>query len=224
MVTLACSGSVILMNPLAAALPVTTEFGSRLWVWLSSLDLAVLNLSTFGLFALEGAGIPGIPGILPMLAQSAAIDAGHTTLTAAIVWGVLGNWLGSLLGYAAGRWGAHLLPARWLEAGKMQRAARLLERWGAGLVIVSRSVGSLRTPVTLLAGISHYPLPRYTLLSLVGSAAHIGIWQTLLWKFGPEILPHLGRWSVALTIGVVGLVLAVWGFKVYQKRRQRQKA
>ncbi|OLV17292.1 DedA family protein [Deinococcus marmoris] len=206
------------MSTLVEALPLATEHGSRLWSWLSSLDPAVLNLSTFGLMALEGAGIPGIPGVIPMLAQAAAIDAGHTTLTAALIWGVLGNWLGSLLGYAVARWGAHLLPARWLKARSTQRAAQLLERWGAGLVIVSRTVGSLRTPVTLLAGLSHYPLPKYTLLSLLGAAVHVGVWQTILWKFGPQILPKVGRWGVDLAIGAVLLVLVIWGLKVYQAR------
>ena len=87
----------------------------NLRVWLAGLDPAVLDVSTFGLLALEGAGIPGIPGVVPMLAQVAAIDAGHTTLGAAIAWGVAGNWLGSLLGYAVSRWGGRWLPAGWRE-------------------------------------------------------------------------------------------------------------
>ncbi|MDV6374183.1 DedA family protein [Deinococcus arenicola] len=205
-------------------MPLATEPNSQLWTWLSSLDIGLLNLSTFGLFALEGAGIPGIPGILPMLAQAAAIDAGHTTLTAAIVWGVLGNWLGSVAGYAAARWGVHLLPAHWLQARKTQRAARLLRRWGAGLVIVSRSIGSLRTPVTLLAGVIHYPLPRYTLLSLVGAALHVAVWQTVLWKFGPVVVPQIERWGGALTMAAVVLGLAAWGVWAYQKRAGRRSA
>ena len=48
--------------------------------WLASLDPTLLNAATFGLLTLEGAGVPGVPGVIPMLAQSAMIDAGRTTL------------------------------------------------------------------------------------------------------------------------------------------------
>lgn len=186
--------------------------------WIAGLDPAVLNLSTFGLLALEGAGIPGIPGVLPMLAQASAIDAGHTTLTAAIVWGVLGNWLGSLLGYAAARWGGQYLPARWLEHPGMERAGKLLDRWGAPLVIVSRTIGGLRTPVTLLCGLTRFPLPAYLLLSFVGAAVHVGAWQTALWKFGPVIVPQIERWGLQIGLGAAALLLAVWLWRRYGGR------
>lgn len=91
-------------------------------------------------------------------------------------------------------------------------------------VSIVTPLGSLRTPVTLLAGLSHSSLPRYTLSSLLGAAVHVGVWQTILWKFGPQILPQIERWGVALTIGAVLLVLAVWGLRVYRARGQRQDA
>lgn len=180
------------------------------WGWITNLDPAVLNYSTFGLMALEGAGIPGVPGVLPMLAQASAIDAGHTTLTAAIIWGVLGNWLGSLLGYAAARWGGQYLPQSWREHPGMERAGKLLSRYGAPLVIVSRTIGSLRTPVTVLCGLSHFPLPAYVLLSLLGALLHVGAWQTALWKFGPVIVPQVARWGVQIGLGAAVVLLIVW--------------
>ena len=63
----------------------TEPFDLRLW--LSSLDPTLLHFVTFFLMLLEGAGVPGVPGALPMIAQVAEIDAGHTTLAAAIFWG-----------------------------------------------------------------------------------------------------------------------------------------
>lgn len=74
----------------------------NLRVFLAGLDPTVLNFASFMLMALEGASIPGV---IPMLAQVANIDAGHTTLGVALLWGTLGNWLGSLGGYAVSRWG-----------------------------------------------------------------------------------------------------------------------
>lgn len=171
--------------------------------WLSGLDPTLLNGATFGLMTLEGAGIPGIPGVLPMLAQAALIDAGRNTLAAAITWGVLGNWLGSLLGYAAGRWGERWLPPRWRDAMHEPRILSLLDRWGAPLIIVSRTIGSLRTPVTLVAGMTGYSLPKYLLLSLLGAFVHVGIWQTLLWRLGPAILPQVERYGAGLLAALV---------------------
>ncbi|GAA5514574.1 hypothetical protein Dcar01_03330 [Deinococcus carri] len=181
----------------------------NLHAWLTGLDPAWLNAATFGLLTLEGAGIPGIPGIVPMLAQSALIDAGRTTLAAALFWGTLGNWLGSLLGYAAGRWGERWLPPRWRAAVQNQRNLDLLARWGAPLVLVSRTVGSLRTPVTLGAGLTRFPFGAYLLLSLLGALLHVGVWQTLLWRFGPALLPHLERVGIDAFAAVV-VVVALW--------------
>ncbi|CAM3674942.1 DedA family protein [Deinococcus saxicola] len=190
----------------------------KLLDWITGLDPAVLNLSTFGLLALEGAGIPGVPGVLPMLAQVSAIEAGHTTLTSAIFWGVLGNWLGSLLGYAAARWGGQYLPARWLEHPGMERTGKLLTRWGGPLVIVSRTIGSLRTPVTLLCGLTRFPFLAYVLLSLLGALLHVGAWQTALWKFGPVIVPQVLRWGTQLGLGAAALLLIVWLWRTHGGR------
>lgn len=183
----------------------TEPFDLRLW--LSSLDPTLLHFVTFFLMLLEGAGVPGVPGALPMIAQVAEIDAGHTTLAAAIFWGTLGNWLGSLLGYAAGRWGQRWLPPRWLGRLQGERVTGLLRRWGGPLIVVSRTVGSLRTPVTLVSGIVQYPLLPYVAYSLVGALIHVGVWQYLLWKFGPVILPQLERWGREILLYAVPLLL-----------------
>ncbi|MFC3832907.1 MULTISPECIES: DedA family protein [Deinococcus] len=177
----------------------------NLRLWLGDLDPLVLNLVTFALLSLEGAGIPGIPGVIPMVAQVAMIDAGHTTLLSAVLWGVLGNWLGSALGYALGRWGGQRLPARWRAAVQSERNVALLARWGAPLIVVSRTVGSLRTPVTLLAGMTAYPWPKYLALSLLGAVLHVGVWQTLLWRFGPALLPVLEQRGREVLLGVTAL-------------------
>lgn len=188
--------------------------------WLASLDPTLLNAATFGLLTLEGAGVPGVPGVIPMLAQSAMISAGRTTLEAALLWGVLGNWGGSLLGYAAGRWGGHRLPARWTRSLQGERTQALLDRWGAGVIILSRTVGSLRTPITLGAGAARYPFPRFVLFSLLGALLHVGVWQVVLWRFGPALLPRLQRAGAEVAAGLaVALVLGLgW---LWIRRRQR---
>ncbi|GHF61583.1 membrane protein DedA with SNARE-associated domain [Deinococcus metalli] len=195
-----------------------------LFAWVGNLDPTVLNAATAALLALEGAGIPGIPGVLPMLAQGRMIHAGQTTLAAAITWGVLGNWTGSLLGYATWRWGARWLPDAWRARVAGERTASLLARSGPGLIVVSRSLGSLRTPVTVVAGTSGYPLARYAALSLLGAGVHVGVWQTLLWKVGPALLPQVARWGRELVIVVAVIAVSAWFGKCLVGRRQRVQA
>lgn len=187
--------------------------------WLAGLNPLLLNAATFGLMLLEGAGVPGVPGVLPMLAQSALIGAGRSTLAEAIIWGVAGNWLGSLLGYALGRWGGRWLPERWRAAIQQPRPLALLARWGGPLIVVSRTIGSLRTPVTLGAGMVGYPWPRYLWLSLLGALIHVGVWQTLLWRFGPAIIGQIQRFGGWGLLALAGLAAALWLLRRWWRAR-----
>ncbi|SEJ66163.1 membrane protein DedA, SNARE-associated domain [Deinococcus reticulitermitis] len=162
--------------------------GPALPAWLTALDPAWLNAATLGLMFLEGAGVPGIPGVVPMLAQAGMIESGRTTFVEAALWGVAGNWLGSLAGYAFGRRGARRLPASWQARLGGERVRGLLARWGGALVVVIRTVGSLRTPVTWTAGPLGYPFVPFALYSLLGALLHVLVWQYGLWKFGALLL------------------------------------
>ncbi|AWN24502.1 alkaline phosphatase [Deinococcus irradiatisoli] len=170
---------------------------------------------------LEGMGIPGIPGFLPMLALAESIHAGQTTLWEALLSGTLGNWLGSLTGYRLAASLLTRLPQSWQRLARSKRTARLMQRYGGLLVVVSRTIGSLRTPVTLYAGASGYPWPAYVAWSALGAAVHVGVWQTLIWYFGPEILNQFERWQDRLLPYLLGA--AVLGLGVWWWRRRRAR-
>ncbi|GAA4023206.1 DedA family protein [Deinococcus rubellus] len=186
--------------------------------WLDSLNPFWLHLSSFALMFLEGMGIPGIPGFLPMLALSESIHAAQTTLWEALLSGTLGNWLGSLMGYRLAASLLTCLPQSWQRLARSKRTARLMQRYGGLLVVVSRTIGSLRTPVTLYAGASGYAWPAYLGWSALGAALHVGIWQTLIWRFGPQILEQFGQLqgqALPYLIGaaVIAAALAWWRWK-----------
>lgn len=189
--------------------------------WLDSLPPLWLHLSTFILMFLEGMGIPGVPGVLPMLALAESIHAGQTTLPEAVVWGTLGNWLGSLMGYRLASSALKRLPTSWQRIARSERTARIMRRWGGLAVIVSRTVGSLRTPVTLYAGASGYSRRAYSVFSLLGAMLHVGVWQTLLWRFGPEILQSFERFQSQLLPYLIGAVL-LGGMWLLLRRRLKQ--
>lgn len=176
--------------------------------WLTALDPAWLNAATLGLMFVEGAGVPGVPGILPMLAQAALMGAGRTSYADAVLWGALGNFLGSLTGYALGGRILARLPARWRERVQTPRIRRLTAHAGPLLIVLSRSVGSLRTPVTWTAralGVRSVP---FTLWALVGAVLHVGLWQYALWKSGEAALRYVQRAEADLT---PALLLAALG-------------
>ena len=166
---------------------------SRMTAWLDGLSPLLLHLASFMMMFLEGMGVPGIPGVLPMLALAESIHNHHTTLLEAVLWGALGNWAGSLVGYRLAASALRRLPPGWQRVARSPRTARLMRRWGGLLIIVSRTFGSLRTPVTLYAGASGYRWRAYLGFSLLGALLHVGVWQTLLYRFGPSILHALER-------------------------------
>ncbi len=181
--------------------------------WLDSLSAFWLHMASFILMFLEGMGIPGIPGILPMLALAESIHAKHTTLLEAIIWGTAGNWLGSLAGYQVAHLALKKLPLHWQETARNPRAVSLMQRVGGLAVIVSRTVGSLRTPVTLYAGASQYPWRSYIVYSFLGALLHVGVWQTLLWAYGPAILQQLERRQHELlpyVLAAAAVALLIW--------------
>ncbi|WP_424949787.1 DedA family protein [Deinococcus sp.] len=181
--------------------------------WLDSLSPIWLHLTTFVMMFLEGMGVPGIPGVLPMLALAESIHNHHTTLLQAILWGVAGNWAGSLVGYRLAASALRRLPANWRRVARSPRTARLMRRWGGLLIIVSRTFGSLRTPVTLYAGASGYRWRAYLVFSLLGALLHVGVWQTLLYRFGPSILQAFERAQGRLLpylLALLAVVGALW--------------
>ena len=188
--------------------------------WLDSLSPIWLHLTTFVMMFLEGMGIPGIPGVLPMLALAESIHAGQTTLTEAVAWGVAGNWVGSLVGYKLAAVSLKRLPRRWQRIARSRRTAGIMRRWGGLAVILSRTFGSLRTPVTLYAGASGYPWRTYLGFSFLGALLHVGVWQTLLWRFGPDILKTFESFQGQLLPYLLALaaLVALW---LIVRRRNR---
>ena len=186
--------------------------------WLDSLSPIWLHLTTFVMMFLEGMGIPGVPGVLPMLALAESIHAGQTTLTEAVAWGVAGNWVGSLVGYKLAAGALKRLPRRWQRIARSRRTAEIMRRWGGLAVILSRTFGSLRTPVTLYAGASGYPWQTYLGFSFLGALLHVGVWQTLLWRFGPDILKSFESFQGQLLPYVLALAALVVVWLIVRRR------
>jgi membrane protein DedA with SNARE-associated domain len=108
------------------------------------------------------------------------IDSTPSAYVAMAMAGVLGYTLGSVLGWAIGLYGGRPYlerHGRWLHVtpAKLDKAEAWFERWGDAAVFFSRMLPVIRSFISIPAGVAEMPLPRYTVLTFLGS---------LPWCFG----------------------------------------
>src|SRR5262245_1116843 len=89
--------------------------------------------------------------------------------------GTLGYLVGAIGGWAIGLYGGRPFlerRGRWFHLGpaRLDRAERWFERWNDWAVFVGRLTPVARSFISIPAGVFESPLPRYTILTLVGSA------------------------------------------------------
>ena len=144
------------------------------------------------------------------------VDSAAGVYIAIGIAGTLGYLVGSLGGWAIGDYGGRPLLERHgrrlhLSAEKLDRAERWFDRWGLLAVFLGRLTPVVRSFISIPAGVFRSPLPRYTLLTLLGSA----IWCFALagagWGVGTgyQRVHEDFRWVDYAVVAVVCLA-AVW--------------
>jgi membrane protein DedA with SNARE-associated domain len=138
--------------------------------------------------------------------------------------GTLGYLVGSLVGWAIGRWGGHSLlerHGRWLHVTpeNLDRAERWFDRHGRAAVFLGRLTPLVRSFISIPAGVFRAPFRRYTVLTLVGSAIWCFAWAGAGWGVGTGYrrVHEEFRWVDYAVIAVVAVAAAwllfnlVWG-------------
>jgi membrane protein DedA with SNARE-associated domain len=137
--------------------------------------------------------------------------------------GTLGYLLGSLVGWAIGRWGGRPLlerHGRWLHlnATNFARAERWFDRHGRAAVFLGRITPLVRSFISIPAGVFEVPLVPYTLLTLAGSALWCFAFAGAGWALGNNYdKVHHAFTGVELLV-VIGIVFGI-GYVVYRRRR-----
>jgi len=101
------------------------------------------------------------------------IDSHFWAYVAVSLAGVLGNTVGSLIGWGIGAYGGRPLleeRGRWfhLDREKLARVDRWFERWGDWTVFLGRMVPVVRSFVSIPAGVVRMPIVRFTVLTFLG--------------------------------------------------------
>ncbi|MGN6431542.1 MAG: DedA family protein [Gaiellaceae bacterium] len=101
------------------------------------------------------------------------IDSHFWAYVAVSLAGVLGNTVGSLIGWAIGAYGGRPLleeRGRWfhLDRQKLARVDRWFDRWGDWTVFLGRMTPVVRSFVSIPAGVVRMPIVRFTVLTFLG--------------------------------------------------------
>ncbi len=104
-----------------------------------------------------------VPSSLVMIAHGALFGVAVGTLLS-----LVGSVGAALAGFAIGRRGGPLL-SRLISPEERERADRLLSRWGALAIVVTRPVPLLAETIAVLAGVSPLGWSRVALAALAGS-------------------------------------------------------
>ena len=129
--------------------------------------------------------------------------------------GTLGYLVGSIAGWAIGLYGGRpLLEAkgRWfhLSGERLGRAERWFERWDDLAVLLGRITPVVRSFISIPAGVFRMPFWRYTVLTLIGSAAWCFALAGAGWGLGRsyETFHHDFRFAdYAIVAGVLALLV-----------------
>src|SRR3954471_8971313 len=140
--------------------------------------------------------------------------------------GTLGYLVGSLIGWAIGRWGGRALlerHGRWLHLGadNLERAERWFDRHGRAAVFLGRLTPVVRSFISVAAGAFESPLGPYAVLTLAGSAIWCFAFAGAGWALGSryDTIHH-----AFTAIEVIVVVAAVIGGAALLMRRRGRRA
>lgn len=199
--------------------------------WISGFVDAVGAIGIAVLMFLENV-FPPIPSelIMPLGGFNAA--AGREHLLAVIVAGSLGSLAGALFWYWIGRrLGTQRLKrlaarhGRWLTIlpEDLDRSNAWFDRHGGSAVLIGRLIPTVRTFISVPAGVARMPMASFLAFTTVGTVS----WTTVLAMAGYLLQAQYGLvagWldpvSTAVVVGILGLYL--WRVATYGRRKRRK--
>jgi membrane protein DedA with SNARE-associated domain len=151
------------------------------------------------------------------------ISSGVWAYVAIALAGTLGYLVGSIGGWAIGRYGGRPLlerHGRWLHLGedKLERAERWFDRWDDLAVLIGRVTPVIRSFISIPAGIFRMPFWRYIVFTLIGSA----VWAFALAGAGYGLGNSYERFHRDFRFvdyAVAAAILALVAYLIVRRRR-----
>ena len=175
---------------------------------------------------------PPIPSelIMPLAGYSAA--QGHASIVLVILAGTIGSVAGAFFWYGIGRW---------IGEDRLKRFARRYGRWltltsddvvmvddwfdrhGHKAVLVGRLLPTVRTLISVPAGISEMRWPIFLLYSGIGTAIWTAFLALLGFWLGSEY-KQVNAWLDPVSLAVLGLIVLCYLYRVATFRKPRAAA
>ena len=185
---------------------------------------AISTLGAFGialLMFLENV-FPPIPSevIMPLAGFNA--QQGEMSFWAVLIAGTIGSLAGALFWYWIGRRiGADRLKRLSLKAGRwltitpddIDRSNGWFKRHGGAAVLIGRLFPTIRTFISVPAGVARMPLAYFTLLSTIGTV----IWNLILLGAGYLLGSNydaVQKWLDPLSYAVMALIVGAYLYRV----------
>lgn len=166
---------------------------------------------------LESCCIP-LPSELIMTYAGFAAYEGNMNFAAAVVVGVVGNLLGSLLAYYIGSRGGRPLLRRYgryvlFSERHFASAERFFARYGPATVLIARVLPAIRTFISLPAGFANMPRGRFVLFTTIGCIPWVWLLTFFGYKLGQNwavIEKHFTAFTALFGVLLVVLALSFW--------------
>jgi membrane-associated protein len=171
-----------------------------------------------------------LPGETAAILGGVAAARGSISVVLMCVVVVAAAVLGDTVGYEIGsRYGVRLLslPVLRRRQDRVDKARRLLARWGGPAVFIGRFLAFLRAIMPFLAGVSHMRYPRFLVFNAAGG---------LTWGIGSVLLGYLagnsytavertfGKVAAIAVAALVVALLIVWTVRRHVGARRRDSA
>ncbi|MBX5436493.1 MAG: DedA family protein [Alicyclobacillaceae bacterium] len=191
--------------------------------WFGALARALFDLGYPGVFAalvIEGLGLP-FPGDAVMALYGFAAAEGRLHLLPVVLCSIAGYVCGALISYAVSRtygpWvQERLFTFAMLNRRSMMRTTRLIDRYGAVLLIPGRFLPGVRSVSSYVAGLSQMDLRPFVLYTVIGASLWCSAWVGLGYWLGENaqwVMIHI-RSALTWLTGAAALAAAViWWFR-----------
>lgn len=173
--------------------------------------------------AMESACLP-VPSELIFGFTGYLVYLGRLDFTAAVLAGVAGGLLGSILAYLVGYYGGPSLVAQYgkyvlLSANHVKTAQKWFDRYGLKAAFFSRLLPVVRTFVSLPAGFARVNFIKFSLLTVLGSVP----WTIGLIYAGKLLGENWRQISAAghnAALAVAGGLLVIAAYNFWKNRNQ----
>jgi len=185
-------------------------------------------LGVVALMAIESACIP-LPSEVIMPFSGFLIASGTFNIWWLAIAGTLGNIFGSWIAYFVGKAGGRPLIekyGKWILISRrdLDRADHWFERFGPGVVLVSRLLPVVRTFISFPAGIAKMPFWKFTFYTAIGAFPFVLFLAWLGEQLGKnwETLRTYFRGLDFVILGLIILAIGLWVWKHLKDRQIQQ--